>query len=54
VVCEKPGEFTSVVKKFLCNDIKKEILRVVNELKSELRKIDANEEKLRKDQMERE
>ena len=46
VVCEKPGEFTAVVKKYLITDIKKEILRVVNELKAELKKIDANEEKL--------
>lgn len=38
----------------LATKIKQEILRVVNELKSELRRIDANEEKIRKDQAERE
>ena len=54
VVCEKSGDFTAVVKKFLMSDAKKEILRIVNDLKNELKSIDANEEKLRRDQQERE
>ena len=54
VVCEKPGEFTAVVKKFLVSEVKKEIIRVVTELKTELKKIDANEEKLQRDKLERE
>ena len=49
VVCEKKEEFVYQVKNVLKTQVKKEILRVVNELKEELRKIDANEEKLRRD-----
>ena len=49
VVCERPSEFVSQVRQVLKTKIKSEILRVVNELKTELRRIDANEEKIRKD-----
>ena len=42
------------VKSVLKTRVKAEILRVVNELKTELKKVDANEEKIRKDQIERE
>lgn len=54
VVCEKKEDFVYQVKHVLKTKVKEEILRVVNELKAELKRIDANEEKIRKDQMERE
>jgi len=49
IVCEKKEEFIYQVKDALKKLVKPEILRVVNDLKSELKKIDANEEKIRKD-----
>lgn len=54
VVCEKQEVFVYQVKNVLRTKVKQEILKVVNDLKEELRRIDANEEKIRKDQMERE
>lgn len=54
IVCERPTEYVNQVKKVLKTKINAEILRVVNELKSELKQIDANEEKIRKDQQDRE
>ena len=54
VVCEKPTEFVAQVKKVLKTQIKAQILRVVSELKGELKRIDANEDKLRRDKLERE
>lgn len=49
VVCEKKEDFVYQVKNVLRTEVKKEILRVVNELKEEMRRIDANEEKIRRD-----
>lgn len=54
VVCEKKEEFVTQVKHILRTKVKQQILRVVNELKAEMKKIDANEEKIRRDQAERE
>ncbi|CDW91228.1 activator of hsp90 [Stylonychia lemnae] len=54
IVAEKKEEFVYQVKNSLSKLVKPEILRVVNELKAELKKIDASEEKIRKDQIERE
>jgi activator of HSP90 ATPase len=54
VVCEKPGEFTARTKRALQSQVKKEVLRVIGELRTELQQIDANEEKLRRDAIERE
>lgn len=54
VVCEKKEEFVTQVKHVLRTKVKDQILRVVNELKQEMKKIDANEEKIRRDQQERE
>lgn len=54
VVCEKKEEFVYQVRDFLKTRVKAEILRVVNDLKQELKKTDTNEEKIRKDQIERE
>lgn len=54
VVCEKPGEFTQRTKRALNCEVKKEVLRVIGELRRDLQQIDANEEKLRKDAIERE
>jgi len=54
IVCEIAGDFTNRVKKALNTDVKKEILRVIGELRGELKKIDANEEKIRKDAFDRE
>lgn len=54
VVCEKKEEFVTQVKHILRTKVKQQILTVVNELKAEMKKIDANEEKIRRDQAERE
>ncbi len=54
VVSEIPGDFTNRARKCLTTQVKKEVLRVIGELRGELKRIDANEEKLRKDAFERE
>ena len=54
IVCEIGGDLTNRTKKCLTTEVKKEILRVIGELRGELKNIDANEEKLRKDAFERE
>ena len=54
IVCEKPGEFTQRTRRALNTDVKKEVLRVIGELRKELQQIDASEEKIRRDAIERE
>jgi len=54
VVCEIAGDLTNRTKKCLITQVKKEVLRVIGELRTELKNIDANEEKIRKDAFERE
>ncbi len=54
VVCEIAGNLTNRTKKCLTTQVKKEVLRVIGELRTELKNIDANEEKIRKDAFERE
>ncbi len=54
VVSEIPGDFTNRSKKVLTTQVKKEVLCVIGELRNELKKIDANEEKLARDKFERE
>ncbi len=54
VVSEIPGDFTNRSKKVLTNEVKKEVLRVIGELRNELKQIDANEEKIARDKFERE
>lgn len=54
VVSEISGDFTNRTKKVLTNEVKKEVLRVIGELRNELKRIDANEEKIAKDKFERE
>jgi hypothetical protein len=54
VVCEKPGEFTDRTKRALTTEVKSEVLKVIGQLREELQKIDANEEKIRRDAIERE
>jgi len=53
-VCEISGDLTNRTKKCLTTQVKKEVLRVIGELRTELKNIDANEEKIRKDAFERE
>jgi len=48
------GDFTNRTKKVLTSDVKKEVLRVIGDLRNELKQIDANEEKIAKDKFERE
>ena len=54
VVCEKPGDFTARTRRALVTEVKREVLRVIGELRQELQSIDANEEKIRRDAAERE
>lgn len=54
VVCEKPGEFTNRTRRALQSEVKTEVLRVIGELRGVLQQIDANEEKIRRDAIERE
>ena len=54
VVCEVSGDLTNRTKKVLTTDVKKELLKVIGELRNELKQIDANEEKIAKDKFERE
>jgi hypothetical protein len=54
IVCEIAGDLTNRSKKCLTSHVKKEVLRLIGELRNELKNIDANEEKLRKDAFERE
>jgi hypothetical protein len=54
VISEIPGDFTNRAKKALTTEVKKEVLRVIGELRNELKQIDANEEKIAKDAFERE
>jgi predicted nucleotidyltransferase len=54
IVCEVQGDLTNRTKKALTSEVKKELLRVIGELRNELSKIDANEEKIAKDKFERE
>ena len=54
IVCEKPGEFTDRTKRVLNTEVKQEVLKVIAELRKQLQAIDASEEKIRKDAIERE
>lgn len=54
VISEIAGDFTNRAKKTLLSEVKKEVLRVIGELRNELKLIDANEEKLARDAFERE
>ncbi len=54
VVCEVAGDLTNRTKKVLTSDVKKEVLKVIGELRNELKRIDANEEKIARDKFERE
>ena len=54
VVCETKGDFTDRVKRVICNEVKAEVLKVIGELRGELQKIDASEEKIRRDALDRE
>lgn len=54
VVCEIGGDFTARVKRVLVKEVKLQMLKVIGELRNELQKIDANEEKIRRDAIERE
>jgi RNase H-fold protein (predicted Holliday junction resolvase) len=54
VTCEKPSDFVAGIKKVLKTQIKSDIQKVINDLKEELKRIDANEEKIRNDKLERE
>lgn len=54
VISEIAGEFTNRTKKTLLSEVKKEVIRVIGELRNELKRIDANEEKLARDAFERE
>jgi hypothetical protein len=49
VVSEISGDFTNRTKKVLTIEVKKEVLRVIGELRNQLKQIDANEEKIAKD-----
>ena len=54
VVCETKGELTDRVRRAMTTDAKREVLRVIGDLRTELQQIDASEEKLRRDAIERE
>jgi activator of HSP90 ATPase len=54
VVCETKGELTDRVRRALTSEAKREVLRVIGDLRGELQKIDASEEKIRRDAEERE
>jgi len=54
IVCEKPGEFTDRTKRVLNTEVKQVVLKVIAELRKQLQAIDASEEKIRKDAIERE
>lgn len=54
VVCEIAGDLTNRSKKCLSSHVKKQVLRIIGDLRAELKNIDANEEKIRKDAYERE
>jgi len=54
VTCEKSTDFVAGVKKVLTTQVKAEVMKVIHNLKEELKRIDADEEKIRKDKLERE
>ena len=54
MTCEKPTDFVAGVKKVLTTQVKAEVMKVIHNLKEELKRIDADEEKIRKDKLERE